>query len=101
MDAIEVARQGAIYCVLHFPTLWTATVPSWDQERSRWIIPVVLNFPTGHGGEIGKLAYDGKDFELLTDRATMTARARDLEANPEFQRHWDERFASLSKAGKT
>src|SRR5947209_7088419 len=54
----DIARKAASYCVLHFPTLWTAGVPKAftdDAGPTRWVIPVVLRYPTGHAGEIGRL----------------------------------------------
>ena len=101
----EIGKKTAIYCLMHFPMLWTVGgVPQLVQDDTggqRWVIPVALRYPTGHGGEIGQLAYDGKEFTLLTDRAEMNERSRKIADDPEHLRKWNEHLASSLPAGES
>ena len=91
-EDIRVARKAAIYCLFHYPSLWTAGLPRWNDAEQRWTIPVILRYPTGHEAELGQLAFDGKEFTPLTERPVMDERARTLSEDPAFQRAWHEQF---------
>jgi hypothetical protein len=94
-----VAQKAAVYCVLHFPTLWTARLPRWDAAARRWVVPVVVRYPTGDEGELGDLAFDGHSFTLLTTHEEMARRARAIEQDPAFQHRWHEQFPSAVPPG--
>jgi hypothetical protein len=74
--AEEVARRAGTYCLLNFPARWKAGTPSWDADRRRWLIPVVLALPAGDAIELGQLTFDGETLRLSTPRQTMLERAR-------------------------
>jgi hypothetical protein len=99
----QILRQAAIYCLLHFPTLWTVggikERPGTDGSRN-WIIAVHLRYPTGHEGYLGDLLYDGKVVKELTDRTVMRQRSREIAADPERMRKWNEYRASTLPPGK-
>jgi hypothetical protein len=95
----QILRQAAIYCLFHFPMLWT--VGGIKEERGndgsrKWIIAVHLRYPIGHEGYLGDLLYDGKAVTELTDREVMRQRARQIAADPERIRQWNEYRASES-----
>jgi hypothetical protein len=91
-EDISVARKAAVYCLFHYPSLWTAGPPRWNGVEQRWTIPVFLRYPTGHEAELGQLAFDGKEFTPLTERAVTEKRAQTLAEDPAFQRAWYEQF---------
>lgn len=91
-EELTVAQKAAAYCVLHFPTLWTAGLPHWEPAKRRWIVPVVVRYPTGDECELGELAFDRREFTLLTSRDKMAARARTIEEDPTFRDRWHEKF---------
>jgi hypothetical protein len=99
----QILRQAAIYCLLTFPTLWTVggikEEPGIDGSR-KWIIAVHLRYPTGHEGYLGDLLYDGKKVTELTDREVMRQRAKEIAADPERIRQWNEYRASTLPPGK-
>lgn len=99
----RITQKAAVYCLLHFPHLWTAGNARRDAAaagQACWIVPVVLRYPTGFGGEIGLLSYDeAKDeFTVLTDREAMRERARALAEDPEGKRQWDALQAASLRA---
>jgi hypothetical protein len=67
----------------------------------RWIITVTLRYPTGFGGEIGDLLYDGQEFTFLTPPEVRKERARKIAEDPEGRRQWDEYRASTLPPGDT
>lgn len=88
----KIVEKAAAFCVRHFPTLWTAGWPIIESGSSsgpdkssgcRWIVPVLLRYDAGVEGGVGSLAYDPETdtFTLLTDRATMSQRAREVAAS--------------------
>ena len=99
----QILRKAAIYCLFHFPMLWTVggikEEPATDGCR-RWIIAVYLRYPTGHEGYLGDLLYDGKTITEITDREVMRQRARVIAADPERIREWNEYRASTLPPGK-
>jgi hypothetical protein len=99
----RILRHGAIYCVRHFPMLWTTGGIKEEQGPDgsrRWIIAVYLRYPTGHEGYLGDLLYDGKTITELTDREVMRQRAREIAADPERIRQWNEYRASTLPPGE-
>lgn len=65
-----------------------------------WILTVTLRYPTGHEGYVGDLLYDGENFTLLTEQSVMDERARQIAADPERARKWNEFRAATLQAGK-
>jgi hypothetical protein len=99
-ELLAVARRAAVFCLDHFPTLWTAGLPV-EQARGGWIIPVVIRFPTGHEAELGQLSFDGATFERLTSLELMSERAREAAASPELWKQWYERHSPAVPTGET
>jgi hypothetical protein len=52
---------------------------------------VNLRYPAGFEGYLGDLLYDGTRFTELTDLELMKQRGRQIAADPEGRRQWDER----------
>lgn len=98
-----ILRDAMCYCLHHFPMLWTTgglrEEPGKNGSR-RWIIPVYLRYPTGHEGYLGDLLYDGKQFTELTDREIMRERAKQIAADPDRIRKWDEYRSSTLPAAE-
>jgi hypothetical protein len=98
----QILRQAAIYCLLTFPTLWTVGGIKEEREPDgsrQWIIAVHLRYPTGHEGYLGDLLYDGKVVTELTDREVMRQRSKEIAADPERLRKWNEYRASTLPPG--
>jgi hypothetical protein len=55
-----------------------------------WIITVTLRYTTGFGGYVGDLLYDGELFTFLTEQSVIDERVRQLAADPEGLRQWNE-----------
>ena len=91
-EDVVVAQKAAAYCVLHFPALWTAGMPKWEPAARRWVVPIVIRYPTGDERTLGEMAYDGRAFSALTPREEMARLAREFEQDPAFQRRWHEQF---------
>jgi hypothetical protein len=101
----EILRRAQIYLLFEAkrPMLWT--VAGIREERGeggahRWVIAVNLRYPTGFEGYLGDLGYDGQRFTELTDLGLMRERARQIAADPEGQRQWDEYRASTLPPGE-
>lgn len=80
-------------------------VPTDVREERRgkatvWIFTVALRYPTGHEGCIGDLLYDGKTFEFLTPAEERNERAKQIAADPERLRKWNEYRDSALPAGE-
>jgi hypothetical protein len=71
-----------------------------DGER-RWVIAVNLRYPTGFEGYLGDLVYDGTHFTELTNLELMRQRARQIAADPEGMRQWDEFRSSARRSRKS
>jgi hypothetical protein len=85
------------------PMLWT--VAGIKEEKGpdgsrRWIIAVHLRYPTGFEGYLGDLLYDGRRITELTDPERMRERAREIAADPEGIRQWNEYRASTLPSGE-
>jgi len=99
----HILREAMCYCLHHFPMLWTTGgVPEERHENGlrRWVVRVYLRYPTGHEGYLGDLLYDGKQFSELTDRERMRQRAKQIAADPERIRKWNEYQASTVPAAE-
>jgi hypothetical protein len=99
----QILQQGAIYCLLNFPTLWTVGGIKKEHKNGRsqsWIVAVHLRYPTGHEGYLGDLLYDGKTFKEVTDREVMRQRAKAIAADPERHRKWKAYRASTLQTGE-
>src|SRR5205823_1134403 len=85
------------------PMLWT--VAGIREEKGadgsrRWIIAVHLRYPTGFEGYLGDLLYNGGQITELTDLELMRERARQIAADPEGVRQWNEYRASTLRTEK-
>jgi hypothetical protein len=100
----HIIEEAMTYCLHHFPMLWTTGgIPEeriQDDGSRCWVIQVYLRYPTGHEGYLGDLLYDGKMFTQLTDREVMRQRAKQIAADPERMRKWNEYRASTLPPGK-
>jgi hypothetical protein len=101
----EILKKAQIYLLFEAgrPMLWT--VAGIREEKAedgsrRWIIAVNLRYPTGFEGYLGDLLYDGKMFTELTDLELMRERARQIAADPEGRRQWDEYRTASLRSGK-
>jgi hypothetical protein len=70
------------------------------QGSRRWIITVMLRYPTGFEGEIGDLLYDGQEFTFLTPPEVRKERARRIAEDPEQMRQWNEYRAATLRPGE-
>ncbi len=101
----QILRKAQEYLLFEAkrPMLWT--VAGIKEEKSaggsrRWIIAVHLRYPTGFGGHLGDLLYDGGRITELTDPERMRERAREIAADPEGVRQWNEYRASTLSPGE-
>jgi hypothetical protein len=65
-----------------------------------WIIKVMLRYPTGFDGYVGDLLYDGDNFKFLTEQSVIDERVRQIEADPEGVRQWNEYRAATLRTAK-
>ena len=65
-----------------------------------WIITVTLRYTTGFGGYVGDLLYDGEKFTFLTEQSVIDERVRQIAADPEGIRQWNEYRASTLRPRK-
>jgi hypothetical protein len=65
-----------------------------------WIITVTLRYTTGHEGYIGDLLFDGAEFSFLTPPEVREERARQIAADPERMRKWNDYRASTVSPGE-
>ncbi|HVA50283.1 MAG TPA: hypothetical protein VNH11_28270 [Pirellulales bacterium] len=105
LEEEAILKRAQIYLLFEAkrPMLWT--VAGIREEKSddgcrRWIVAVNLRYPTGFEGYLGDLAVDGERITELTDLKTMQERARQIAADPEGKRQWDEYQASTFQAGE-
>jgi hypothetical protein len=101
----DILKRAQIYLLFEAgrPMLWT--VAGIREERGedgsrRWIIAVNLRYPTGFEGYLGDLLYDGTRFTDLTDLELMRERGRQIAADPERDRMWNELRASTVPPGE-
>ena len=101
----EILKRAQIYLLFEAkrPMLWTVAgicEERGDDGSRRWIIAINLRYPTGFEGYLGDLLYDGTRFTELTDRELMRERARQIAADPEGVREWNEYRAATLRAGE-
>jgi hypothetical protein len=100
-----ILRRAQMYLLFEAkrPMLWTVAgirEEKGDDGARRWIIAVHLRYPTGFEGYLGDLLYDGARFTELTDLERMQERARQIAADPEGIRQWNEYRASTLPPGE-
>ena len=66
-----------------------------------WIITVTLRYTTGFEGYVGDLLHDGEKFTFLTEQSVINERVRQIAADPESVRQWNEYRASTLRPRKT
>jgi hypothetical protein len=98
----EILRAATIYLIRTTGGLFVATGLREEpgKDRQRWIITVTLRFPTGYEGTVGELLYDGEGFTMLTETAVIDERVRQIAADPEGIRQWNEYRASTLPSRK-
>jgi hypothetical protein len=99
LEEERILQRAQIYLLFEAkrPMLWTVAgirEEKTDGGSRRWIIAVHLRYPTGFEGYLGDLLYDGSRITELTDLGVMQERARQIAADPEGIRQWDEYRAS-------
>ena len=101
----EILKRAQIYMLFEAgrPMFWTVAgirEEKADDGSRRWIIAVNLRYPTGFEGYLGDLLYDGTRFTELTDLEVMRERGRQIAADPEGIRQWNEYRAATLRSGK-
>jgi hypothetical protein len=98
----EILRAATIYLIRTIGGLFVATGLRAVESKGRreWIVTVTLRYPSGHAGTVGELRYDGRDFSLLTEDSVIDRRVRQIAADPEGVRRWNEYRAATLRAGK-
>ena len=101
----QVLKKVQIYLLFEAkrPMLWTVAGIREEkgEDGSRcWVIAVHLRYPTGFEGYLGDLLYDGERITELTDLELMRERARQIAADPEGIRQWNEYQASTLSPGE-
>jgi hypothetical protein len=101
----QILQQAQRYLLFEAkrPMLWTVAgirEEKGDDGSRQWIIAVHLRYPTGFEGYLGDLLYDGAKITELTDLELMRERARQIAADPEGIRQWNEYRASTLPPGK-
>jgi hypothetical protein len=97
-----ILREATKYLVFNHGMFLVATglCKSRMKGEKVWIITVTLRYTTGHEGTIGDLLFDGKNFTFLTPPELRKERARQIAADPERMRKWNEFRASTLPTGK-
>ena len=88
----EILRAASIHLVRKHGGLLVATALKEEHSEGlpRWIITVILRYPTGHEGYVGDLLYDGKVFTFLTPPEIRNERVKKIAADPKGIRKWNE-----------
>jgi hypothetical protein len=101
----QILQKAQIYLLFEAkrPMLWT--VAGIREEKGadgsrRWVIAVHLRYPTGFEGYLGDLLYDGEKITELTELNLMKERARQIAADPEGLRQWNEYRSAILPPGK-
>lgn len=102
----QILQKAQVYLLFEakHPMLWTVAgirAEKNDDGSRRWIIAVNLRYPTGFEGYLGDLVYDGVKFTELTELELMRDRARQIAADPEGIRQWNELRASALPSRKS
>jgi hypothetical protein len=102
----QICQKAQIYLLFEAkrPMLWT--VAGIREEKAadgsrRWIIAVNLRYPTGFEGYLGDLVSDGTRITELTALELMRERAKQIAADPEGRRQWNEYRASTLPPGES
>lgn len=95
----RILQKATIHLVTHVGGLLVATGLREEGSR-RWIIEVTLRYPTGHEGYVGEVAYDGRDFSILTPPDVWRRRIKRIAADPGGIRLWNEYRASTLRTKK-
>jgi hypothetical protein len=95
----QILQKAQVYLLFEAkrPMLWTVAgirAEKNDDGSRRWIIAVNFRYPTGFEGYLGDLVYDGENFSELTELELMRDRARQIAADPEGIRQWNDVRAS-------
>jgi hypothetical protein len=98
----QILRAATIHLIRKVGGLFVATGLRKTREQGLrgWVITVTLRHPTGHEGYVGDLFYDGKEFRMLTEESAIDERVRQITADPEGIRRWDEYRASSLRTRK-
>ena len=98
----RILREATKHLIRHHGGLFVATALRKEQDEGvpRWIITVTLRYPTGHEGYVGDLLYNGHAFTFLTEEARIDERVRQIAANPEHSRQWNEYRDPTLSAGE-
>ena len=98
----RILREATKHLVFHQGMFLVATGLRETRIKGLpvWIIAVTLRYPTGHEGYIGDLLYDGEEFSFLTPPEVRKERARQIAADPERMRKWNEYRDSTLPAAK-
>ena len=101
-DAERILRAATLHLITKHGGLFVAT--GLREMRIKgfpvWIITVTLRYTTGFEGYVGDLLYDGDNFTLLTAETVIEERVRQIAADPEGIRQWNEYRASTLRPGK-
>ena len=101
----QILKKVQIYLLFEAKRPMLSTVAGIREEKGedgarRWIVAVHLRYPTGFEGYLGDLLYDGERITELTDLELMWERARQIAADPERDRKWNEYQASTLPPGE-
>ena len=101
----QILKKAQIYLLFEAkrPMLWTVAgirEEKGEDGSRRWTIAVHLRYPTGFEGYLGDLLYDGERITELTDLEQMRERARQIAADPEGRRQWDELCAAAIQTAR-
>jgi hypothetical protein len=101
-EAERILREATKYLVFqHGMFLIASGLREARIKKLRvWIITVTLRYTTGHEGYLGDLLFDGQDFTFLTPPEIRKERARQIAADPERTRKWNEYRAATLPTGK-
>jgi hypothetical protein len=102
----EILKRAQSYMLFEAgrPMFWTVAgirEEKGDDGSRRWNIAVNLRYPTGFEGYLGDLLYDGTRFTELTDLEVMRERGRQIAADPEGIRQWNEYRAATRRRPST
>src|SRR5437867_3664966 len=99
----EILRAATIELITHHGGHFVATGLRETSIKGIpvWIITVTLRYTTGFEGYVGDLLYDGEKFTFLTEQSVIDERVRQIAADPEGIRQWNEYRASTLRLRKT
>jgi hypothetical protein len=98
----QILRAATLHLMMKHGSLLLATGARKIRIKRLevWIITVTLRYPTGHGGYVGDLLYDGETFTFLTEQAVIDERVRNIAEDPQRARKWNECRASSLHPGR-